>query len=648
MGKEGKYDLKLADTFTLVTPDTETEEDVSSSSCDTPLTAASHPTKLLRNACTKMLKIFAVSVGKHANKMDRSAVRNVAAMFRSILTASKCGASNLGLEHWTTLGFLRAISSDTNFGACLTTPVWVRLHVEILSGRVNSEQDVYKKLQSLRLLQATLESWQPIDEQMHNEIVQQLFQVFGRIVLLCPADLSLLQNPADTKARVLLSCSHSGTIAEELIALLRKLHTMSAWNSAINAFVSQKLYMATEMLGEASFKNIDDADKAAVLAALTLIGGCDPRPRIGLTITMDGQTATINSFTHKGKALLNVHNSSEIKKVPITIVHDSLDVGTFSLSRMSLNEMLLNSWSILLTGPAPWKTAVVSSTVDTQLLRAQQIHLAALNATSVLFRHQSALRKILRQRAPGMASHFSSEASISEHNNEPHDANAETAAANNYAKEERCPINLIETILGRATQTNPLKAHYSYAELAMAALNLTQHLASHVHNELSAATTADTTHRAVVPLPVQPTLIHGVPIYNNEVSFYVKFVIDDNKKKRRILLYLKPFDEFNSSFVEASPAPTCSRPRRPTVAPHVLQIMQMGFTQCSVELAMKRLAPAVPTVEQIVQWILEHPTDCPVVPSNARGGGAHEFDGDSDSDSSDTVDGGSSMNDGLV
>lgn len=513
--------MRLAETYTLVTPDTETEEDASL--CDTQLTAASHPTKLLRNACTKMLKIFSVSVGRHANKMERTAVHNVAAMFRAILTSSKVGAVHLGLEHWTTLGFLRAISSAQNFAACLTTPVWIDLHIDILNGPVNCEQDVYKKLQSLRLLQATLENWQPHDEPVLDRIVQRLFQVFGRIVLLCPNDLSLLQNPADTKARVLLSCCHTGTVAEEIIALLRKLHTMSAWNSAINAFVSQKLYMATEMLGEASFKDIEENDKMAVLAALMLIGGCDPRPRIGLTITLDGQTATINNFTYKGKAMLNVHNSSEIKKVPIATIKDSLDIGSFSFSRLSLNEMLLNSWSILLTGPGQWKTSVVSANVDAQLLRAHQIHLAALNATSVLFRHQSSLRKILRQRAPGLASRFPSDDSISEHADVTNENNAD--ATLNTSKEESsgAPANLIETILSRATQTNPLKAHYSYAELAMAALNLTQHLASHVHNELNAP--AESTSR-IVPLPVQPTLIHGVPIYNNEVSFRTELLLN--------------------------------------------------------------------------------------------------------------------------
>lgn len=73
--------------------------------------------------------------------------------------------------------------------------------------------------------------------------------------------------------------------------------------------------------------------------------------------------------------------------------------------------------------------------------------------------------------------------------------------------------------------------------------------------------------------------------------------------------------------------------------------MQMGFTQASVELAMKRLAPTVPTADQIVQWILEHPSECPVVPSNTQ---YPDFDADSDSDSSDTVEGASSTNDGLV
>lgn len=60
-----------------------------------------------------------------------------------------------------------------------------------------------------------------------------------------------------------------------------------------------------------------------------------------------------------------------------------------------------------------------------------------------------------------------------------------------------------------------------------------------------------------------------------------------------------------------------------------------------------------PTAEQIVQWILEHPDQCPALvggsSSQARTN-ANDFDADSDSDSAstDTVEGGSSANESSV
>lgn len=56
-----------------------------------------------------------------------------------------------------------------------------------------------------------------------------------------------------------------------------------------------------------------------------------------------------------------------------------------------------------------------------------------------------------------------------------------------------------------------------------------------------------------------------------------------------------------------------------------------------------------PTAEQIVQWILEHPDQCPVL-SGASRVNTSDFDADSDSDSgsTDTVEGGSSVNEGPV
>lgn len=514
MGKEGQYDLRLADSAsTIVTPDTDTEDEISL--CELHLSGISHPTKLLKSACTKMLKIISVSIGQHANKMDKSAVGSVASMFRSILSA-RMGYLNLGLEHWTTLGFLRAISTTKNFSKFLTTPVWIDLHIDILNGATTCEQDVYKKVQCLRLLQATLVNWTEDDSAHIGDLISKLFTVLGDISMYCPNDLSLLQNPADVKARVLLAASHSGTIAEEIIALLRKLHTLPLWNTHINGYLAQKLCIATELLGVAAAVGNEptiEAEKSAVVAALSLIGGCDPRPRIGMNLTFEGMRGTITTFTNKGKSMISIHNSAEVKKLSVSMANDCADIGAFSLSRLPLNEMLLNSWSILLNGPGEWKSIVSSGNIESGLLRSQQIHLVAMNATCVLFRHQSSLRKILRQRAPGL-SRYSSGESISEQDDNNENVNADSQ---NTSSEDNAPNDielLIQTMLARATQTNPLKAHFTYAEMAMAALNVSQLLSSHIHSEMNAPVAMVS---RPIPPPVQPTLIHGIPIYNDGV-----------------------------------------------------------------------------------------------------------------------------------
>lgn len=514
MGKEGQYDLRLADsTSAIVTPDTETEEDVSL--VEQQLCGNSHPTKLLKNACAKMLKIIAISVGQHADNMEKSAVNRMASMFRCLLS-SKIGFLNLGLEHWTTLGFLRAISTTKSLSKYLTAPVWTALHMTIMNAPTSCEQDVYKKVQCLRLLQVTLINWDDADSERMPKLIEMLFMCLGKVSLYCPNDLSLVQNPADIKARVLLGASHSGTVAEELIVLLRKLHTLPLWNVPINTFLSQKLCAATEILRDIETDTVLDGEKAFVVAALNVIGGYDPRPRIGLSLTHEGVRGTITSFTPKGKAIISMHNSPKIKKLSISAAKESIDAGAFSLSRLPLNEMLLNSWSVHLYGPPEWKTNVVGN-INVPLLCAQQIHLASLNATCVLFRHQSALRKILRQRSPGL-SKYSSNESVNDQMESNRDENVSPKRkADMSSSDDSQPETelLIQAILSRATQTNPIKSNYTYAELALAALNVSQLLASHFHTETNAS---QTIMSRPVPPPVQPTLIHGVPIYNDGVK----------------------------------------------------------------------------------------------------------------------------------
>lgn len=586
MGKEGQYDLRLADSASsIVKPETETEDE--SSFIEMNLNGNSHPTKLLKTASMKMMKMLSVNIGLYGDRIESTAIRNIASMFRSLLQ-SRGGIASLGLDHWATLGFLRAIAQPKQLTRALTSPLWMSLHIEIINGPISCDLDVFKKVQSIRLLHSTLVHWDAEDSDRIENVVEKLFECLGRVTLFSPNDLSQLQASIDVKSRVLLTASNSGTIAEELIALMRKLHSLPLWNGAISAHLLQKLCNSAELFSEMSETSggrdsacrilNSDAEKAQIVAALNIIGGYDPRPRIGQRIQNDGMEATITTFTDKGKALISFGanaKSIEKKKITIASINAGVDVIPFNMNRLPMNEMLLNAFTVLLFGPGEWRPKSKAS-LDVALLRTQQTHLAALNASGVLFKHQNLLRKILRQRCPGISRYPSNE-SINEQqdsattsgstvassaatkaenltdekrptpepsrksssltrNQKAPSANASEDGLDEELETHECEENedklkivnelLVQNILSRATQANPLKSIYSFDELALAALNLTQQLASCLYAENSAIFStqaiAATTPCAQVtkpPLPpVQPTLIHGVPIYNEAVS----------------------------------------------------------------------------------------------------------------------------------
>lgn len=518
MGKEGQYDLKLAESASYAaTPETET--DLNLSTIEQPLDGNSHPTKLLKNACLKMLKMLTISTGRHGDKLQKNAIMTVASMFRSFLS-SKMPFIILSLEHWTTLGFLRAISSSQSVSKILTTPVWNRFLFEMLNTQNANESDVFKKVQCLRLLQNTLVNWTQEEANRITEVVDQLFVTLGKICLNCPGDLPLLQNAAFSKSRVLLSSSYSGTVAEEIIALLRKLHTLSLWNTIINSFISQKLCVAIDLYNDTDVNSKTSIERFYVAGALYTIGGYDKRLRIGLSLSHEGQKCSISGFTQKGKVVLSTQKSGELKNISTTIANECIEYGVFSLSKLPLNEMSLNSWAALLYGHNE-KRNLVTGVIDGILLRSQQLDLAALNATSVLFRHQTSLRKILRQRTPNFI-RSTSESSLSENEEDP--GNEKPNCKNGIGSEEETKNGeiLIQSLLSRATQPNPLKAVYAYSELQLAALSVSQMLAIQMASEQNGVLNGPVKS---LPVPSQPTLIHGVPIYNDGVGFISYMVI---------------------------------------------------------------------------------------------------------------------------
>ncbi|XP_052902276.1 probable E3 ubiquitin-protein ligase HERC2 [Anopheles moucheti] len=667
MGKEGKYDLRLADSaLKALSPDKDSERE---DFIDHTLNHESHPTKLLRNVCIKTLQMLFASVGLHAEKMEQNALRGVASLFRTMLqpyeyrsgitTANNC--YNFGLEQWTVLGFLRAISFTPALARQLTTPLWIELAFKILNAPIASKKDVYKKLHCLRLLQSTLVNWTQDDRSRVDSIIAQLFDVLGRISLTCPNDSSLLSSAVDAKSRVLYSASHSGTVAEEMVVLIRRLHTLPLWNESINSFMQQKLCLTADIFLVNELDTITESEKRAIMGTLGTIGGCDSRPRIGLNITLDGVRGTISRMTKKGKVVMNVHGAAETKKIPIFKVAECADVGAFSLSKVTISEMLLNSWSVMFYGigqliPLNGGSAGGDGCASAALLQSQQINFATLKATKVLFRNQSLLRRILRQRSPGLTKSSSRDSVSSDRDEDsPEPEEGKTRSESNTSDESQAFYTaelLIQTILLRATQPSPLKACYTYQEMELAALNISQMLASHIHYSSGDATTGQTGTGGCNKRPLalgQPTMIHGVPVYNNEAA--------------SLPVEPPPASGMGSlSNVNNVTASRSGRARSSNVfiapSPLVAQIMEMGFTRKSVELAYKSLMQqnenGNPTAEQIIQWILEHPELTANLGLSSGGKAAgdgeqhdHDLRGHSDTESvsSDTMDGGSSQQD---
>ncbi|GAB0100562.1 Probable E3 ubiquitin-protein ligase HERC2 [Sergentomyia squamirostris] len=561
MGKEGQYDLRLADSLSnIVSPDSDAEEEDLLN--EIILNGDSHPTKLLRHSCIKMLQIFSVGVGQYGDRMQKSAVFGLASMFRAVLS-TKIGFQSFGFEQWTTLGFLRAISSSRELAKYLTSEPWLNLHIDILDSANEKETDIYRKIQSLRLLQATLVNWTTSSQDRMMPLIRKLLTSLGRTIVLCSNDSSLIQNPADLKSRVLVSASYSGTIAEEVIFLLRKLHSVPAWNGTINEFLSEKLCIAADLFTQDSMEDDIDDEKIHIVGALSVIGGYDPRSRLGSHINVYGNLGTVTRFTSKGKAVVSLHATGEIKKLSMTNVKESLEVLPFNFARLPTNEMLVNSWAMLLYGPGD-RRYTASGKIDICLLRSQQVQLASLSATGVLFKHQCTLRKILKQRTCGL-SRCSSDDSLSDEGNDQNSSGGDHQDTEQDKPEDEL---LIQNILMRATQPSPVKACYSYNELYLAALSISQMLASNIHAQMTGSSMLKN-----FPLPVQTTLIHGVPVYNDS-----------------------PMEDS-----------TLARKNPPSAL--VQQIMEMGLSRRAIEYAISQLttkSEIPPTADQVVLWLFEH------------------------------------------
>lgn len=134
----------------------------------------------------------------------------------------------------------------------------------------------------MHLLKAVLPSWDKNERSRDMKfLVEKLFGFLGSLLSTCSSDIPLLRGrgifpqwlifmfgkcvhltgnlcncfvfPESTlrrrKARpqASLTATHSSTLAEEIVALLRTLHSLSQWNGLINKYINSQLTSITHI-----------------------------------------------------------------------------------------------------------------------------------------------------------------------------------------------------------------------------------------------------------------------------------------------------------------------------------------------------------------------------------------------------------------
>ncbi|OXU31335.1 hypothetical protein TSAR_012680, partial [Trichomalopsis sarcophagae] len=563
MGKEGKFDLKLAEP----PAPPESDSDSESPQCDSAKserdnTREIHPTTYLKTASVTLLRVILLSCGIEADKVQPSAIRTLSSVLRGIIsTANKSDSSlqtQLAKEHedsWATLGLLRAIANSGILCRALSTPVWVNFLLCIVADE--STNKLHKQIMAVRLLGTVLPFW-PVNAPEMSAFLEKAFRLLGHIGLMCEASQELHSN----KCRVSLTASHGSTLAEELIGLVRSLHLLPGWNAALNTFLASKLALASDLLSDGPLFHIQMNENGgensliiqqSVMATLSVVGGLDSRPRIGGLLEIEGQLGTVCRFTQHSKLNVQMRETGQRRKVgfgTFKVINEK-----FHLEKMPMTEPLLSTWANLLLGHCgmdkrPGGMPVIAGVVNASILRMQQQQLAALNAGKTLIEYQSKLRKVLK--------------CLTTDNDEDRST-------------------LLQELLIRATRPQPLKPIFKMEELESAALIVSQYLASELrHTPIhcpAGATGSD---------PTTPT---------SDISL----VSLTSSQKRHCK---------NSGKASSSTVAVGGKIAPPATSPLVTQLTEMGFDKRSVEFCIKNLSISEGsniTPETVVAWLLENP-----------------------------------------
>uniref|UniRef100_A0A8B9QQL8 E3 ubiquitin-protein ligase HERC2 n=1 Tax=Anas platyrhynchos TaxID=8839 RepID=A0A8B9QQL8_ANAPL len=587
MGKEGKYDLKLAEPPPAAQPateDSDTEDDSEGEQVERNL----HPTAMMLTSTVNLLQTLCLSAGVHAEVMQSDATRTLCGLLRMLVesgTIDKSASLPNKLVYkeqhrsWCTLGFIRSIALMPQMCSTLSTSQWITLLMKIVEGHESfTAASLQRQILAVHLLKAVLPSWDKNERARDMKfLVEKLFGFLGSLLSTCSSDIPLLRESTlrrrKARPQASLTATHSSTLAEEIVALLRTLHSLSQWNGLINKYINSQLTSITHIFaGKQSegallddyFPDTENPEVGGLMAVLAVIGGIDSRLRLGGQVVHDefGE-GTVTRITPKGKITVQFYDMRTCRVCPLNQLKP-LPVVAFNVNNLPFTEPMLSIWAQLvnLAGSKIEKHRMkspnqgLSGQVDLDLLRCQQLKLYILKAGRALLSHQDTLRQILSQPAVQECA-----------------LNSDGAAASpdigDMSPEgPQPPMILLQQLLTAATQPSPVKAIFDKQELEAAALAVCQYLAVESTHPSTPVFEDCSSSEATTPITVQH--------------------IRPTKVKKR----------------KQSPIPPL---------PIVVQLMEMGFPRKNIEFALKSLsgtsgsASGLPGVEALVGWLLDHP-----------------------------------------
>ncbi|XP_023810269.2 E3 ubiquitin-protein ligase HERC2 isoform X5 [Oryzias latipes] len=591
MGKEGKYDLKLADpppAAQPITEDSDTEDDTEADLVE----KSGHPTAMMLTSTVNLLKTLSLSAGIYADVLQSDATWTLCGLLRMLVESgandkSGCHShrrvSQEQHRSWCTLGFIRSIALKPQICGTLSTSAWISLLVQIVEGHQSFNAiTLQRQILVLRLLQAVLPSWDKTERSQDMKfLVEKLFSFLGSLLSTCSSDLPLLREGSSrrrkSRPQASLTATHSSTLAEEIVGVLRTLHSLGQWNSLINDYINSQLSSIGDVMAgcqsescflEDFFPDTEGPRVGSLMAVLAVIGGIDGRLRLGGPVIHEEYgEGTVTRITPKGRITVQFH---EMRTCRVCLLSQlkPLPAVPFCVQNLPFTEPMLAVWAQLvsLAGSKLEKRGMKKSLsrgltadqVDIHLLRCQQLRLYILKAGRALLCYQDKLRQILSQPAVADIGPSPTEDPVV----------ASPDVGDLSPEGPLPPLILLQQLLSAATQPSPIKAIFDRQEMEAAALAVCQYLAVESAHPSSPTFEESSSSEATTPVTVQ----HVRP---------------PKQKKQK-----------------TSPIPPL---------PIVLQLMEMGFPRKNIEFALKSLsgttgsASGIPGVEALVSWLLDHP-----------------------------------------